>query len=60
MMTTRITQVAKRLFGVPDFHYFALADGLAALLSQLGRCRPCSTSPPPPVACQLALSFADA
>jgi hypothetical protein len=60
VMTTRITQVAKRLFGVPDFHYYALADGLAVLLSRLGRCRPRSTAPPPPVACQLALSFADA
>jgi hypothetical protein len=28
--------VAKRFFGVPDFHYYALADGIAMLLSRLG------------------------
>ena len=37
MLTTRVAQVAKRFFGVPDFHYYALADGIAMLLSRLGR-----------------------
>lgn len=37
VLTTRVAQVAKRFFGVPDFHYYALADGIAMLLSRLGR-----------------------
>jgi len=27
VLATRVAQVAKRFFGVPDFHYYALADG---------------------------------
>ena len=35
-----ITRVSKRLFGVPDFHYYALADGIARLFNRCGRwCR---------------------
>jgi hypothetical protein len=37
VLATRVAQVAKRFFGVPDFHYYALADGIAMLLSRLGR-----------------------
>jgi hypothetical protein len=37
VLSTRVAQVAKRFFGVPDFHYYALADGIATLLSRLGR-----------------------
>jgi len=37
VLSTRVAQVAKRFFGVPDFHYYALADGIAMLLSRLGR-----------------------
>jgi len=29
----RVLKVAKRFFGVPDFHYYALADGIATILS---------------------------
>ena len=36
VLATRVAQVAKRFFGVPDFHYYALADGIAMLLSRLG------------------------
>ena len=36
VLSTRVAQVAKRFFGVPDFHYYALADGIAMLLSRLG------------------------
>lgn len=36
VLATRVTQVAKRLFGVPDFHYYALADGIATLFNRLG------------------------
>ena len=37
VLSTRVAKVAKRFFGVPDFHYYPLADGIAMLLSQLGR-----------------------
>ena len=37
VLATRVTQVAKRFFGVPDFHYYALSDGIATLLSRVGR-----------------------
>lgn len=60
ILTTRITQAARRFFGVPDFHYYALADGIAVLLTRLGRCRPPPPAPPPPSSLQLALSFSDA
>ena len=40
VLTTRIAKVAKRFFGVPDFHYYALADGIARLFNRCGRwCR---------------------
>lgn len=39
ILTARVTQVAKRFFGVPDFHYYALADGIATLFSRLGAWR---------------------
>ena len=46
VLATRVTQVAKRLFGVPDFHYYALADGIATLFSRLGAWRRPSAPPP--------------
>lgn len=36
VLATRVSKVAKRFFGVPDFHYYALSDGIAMLLSRLG------------------------
>lgn len=36
VLVTRVTGVAKRFFGVPEFHYYALADGIGVLLSRLG------------------------
>jgi hypothetical protein len=49
VLATRIAQAAKRLFGVPDFHYYALADGIATLFSHLGPwTRATPPSPPPP------------
>jgi len=35
-LSTRVSRVAKRFFGVPEFHYYALADGISMLLSRLG------------------------
>jgi hypothetical protein len=37
ILSTRVAQVAKRFFGVPEFHYYALIDGIALLLSRFGR-----------------------
>lgn len=46
VLASRVCRVAKRFFGVPEFHYYALADGIAMLLSRLGQvcpmCRPTS------------------
>lgn len=40
ILVRNITRVSKRLFGVPDFHYYALADGIARLFNRCGRwCR---------------------
>ncbi len=46
VLATRVTKLAKRFFGVPEFHYYALADGLRVLLSQLGVSCPRCTKPP--------------
>jgi len=37
ILATRVAKAAKRFFGVPDFHYYALADGIAVLLTRLGK-----------------------
>jgi len=36
VLASRVMKVAKRFFGVPAFHYYALADGLRVLLSRIG------------------------
>lgn len=54
VLASRVVKVAKRFFGAADFHYYALADGIAVLLTRLGRW----ASPPrpaPPLASQLQL-----
>jgi len=33
ILARRVLKVAKRFFGVPDFHYYALADGIATSLA---------------------------
>ena len=42
--TTKLTIVAmhamnaaKRIFGVPDFRYYALADGISAIFKRIGK-----------------------
>jgi hypothetical protein len=48
VLASRVSRVAKRFFGVPEFHYYALADGISVLLSRLGlRCPLCRLSPTP-------------
>lgn len=56
VLTSRVTKVAKRFFGVPEFHYYALADGLRVLLSRRGmNCARCRRSNSPPTSVQLRL-----
>ena len=43
VMAAYVERAAKRLFGIPDFKYYALADGLRALLTR----HPGKPHPPP-------------
>ena len=60
VLTTRIAKVAKRFFGVPDFHYYALADGIANLFARVGHYRPKPAPFTPPPHDQLAFLFSTA
>ena len=40
VLASRVMKVARRFFGVPEFHYYALADGIGFLLSRLRLARP--------------------
>jgi hypothetical protein len=53
-LTTRVLKFAKRFFGIPSFHYYALADGIARLLIMLGRWQK-KTAATIPSNCQLQL-----
>ncbi|MFO1490250.1 MAG: transposase [Kiritimatiellia bacterium] len=60
VLLTKATTMAKRFFGVPDFHYYAIADGLSALLRSLGRYESRSGPaefPEDPRQAELGLSF---
>lgn len=48
VLASRVNRVAKRFFGVPESHYYALADGIAVLLSRLGQRCPLCRPPPTP------------
>lgn len=39
VLARRLLQAAKRIYGVPEFHYYALADGMSAILNRLGKGR---------------------
>jgi hypothetical protein len=43
-----VTTLSKRFFGVPAFHYYALADGIRTILSRLGRWTPSPDDLAPP------------
>jgi|SRR5262252_2217213 len=40
VLASRVMKSARRFFGVPEFHYYALADGIGFVLSRLRLCRP--------------------
>jgi len=51
ILVGNLTRISKRLFGVAEFHYYAIADGISALLRRYGawnRRRPPPTPDPTP------------
>jgi hypothetical protein len=50
VLTLHALKAAKRLFGIPDFRYYAVADGIRAILTRHGRgtLYPRGHSPPQP------------
>jgi len=46
VLCSHATSISRRLLGVPDFHYYALADGIARLLSRIPRIPHRSTNRP--------------
>ena len=47
ILATHLLRAAKRLFGIPDFRYYALADGIAEVCARSPRRSPASTADPP-------------
>ena len=37
IMATHILKISKRIFGIPDFRYYALADGIGRALSRIDK-----------------------
>lgn len=60
ILTVRVVKVAKRFFGVPDFFYYALSDGIAKLFSRMRTFKAPLPPKPPPSDTQLAFFFATA
>ena len=52
-----VSAFPRRFFGVPQFHYYALADGIRTILARLGRWVPSADdlAPPQPYLRQLSL-----
>ena len=55
ILASRVKQLSKRLFGIPEFHYYALADGMAYVLSRTGYGPRCGPPPRDPTDPQLFL-----
>ena len=55
VLARRVLKAAKRFFGVPVFHYYALADGIAAVLAHATRGPLCLPRPPGATQPQLLL-----
>lgn len=60
ILMAHVAQVSKRFYGVPEFHYYALADGISRLLSRLGACFPSAHDPPRTPDPQLTFNFSPA
>ncbi len=37
ILALHVMDAAKRLFGIPDFRYYALADGISAIFKRIGK-----------------------
>jgi len=37
ILPVHMLEAAKRIFGIPDFHYYALADGIKNILTRTSR-----------------------
>ena len=37
ILATHALKAAKRIFGIPDFQYYAIADGIKAILALFGK-----------------------
>lgn len=55
ILASRVKQLSKRLFIIPEFHYYALADGTAYVLSRTGYGPRCGSPPREPADPQLLL-----
>jgi hypothetical protein len=53
ILASHLLKAAKRLFGIPDFRYYALADGIAEVCAKSPRRSPASVTDPP----QLSLAL---
>jgi len=57
VLAGRVLKAAKRIFGIPAFHCYAMADGIAAILRRTGQGPLCHLlrAKPPPMSLQLSL-----
>ena len=55
ILTLHALNAAKRLFGIPDFRYYAIADGIKTILNRAGRGIILQAIPPPAPSPQLWL-----
>jgi hypothetical protein len=46
LLLHKVIKASKRIFGVPQFHYYAIADGIAAILRRCSKGPLCAPSPP--------------
>lgn len=55
ILASRVKRLSKRLFGIPEFHYYAIADGTAHVLRRTGYGPRCGPPPRDPTDPQLLL-----
>ena len=55
ILTLHVLKAAKRIFGIPDFRYYALADGIKEVLSKAGKGILGAKAMPPPHLSQFSL-----
>jgi hypothetical protein len=48
ILALHVLKAAKRIFGIPDFRYYALADGIKEVLSKAGKGIPGDNAMPLP------------